>query len=193
MSCWVFFFLKHQTFYTFALGCFQCHNCPWGDLCSGDYTQLGGIHPKARLNKCGVQLDRRTPWILWKSISKGVPHVPQKVPDSLSGHTMVVMITASRTEIAFNIPSVSLTPVPCVCPLPAQALLLWKCQPEQQSLNPDASSACPFRLCFMIIPAASLICVKEKIKQEYADGTANKWLNRISGSVCVAMFKGFPH
>lgn len=120
----------------------------------------GGFHLKARLNKCGVQADRWTRWSLWKLISKGVPYVPQKIPDSLSVHTMKVIITPSCTEIVFSIPSISHARS-FICLLPAQALRLWKLTPEEQSLNPDAS-VFQFLLHFLIIPAASLIWVKKK-------------------------------
>lgn len=138
-----------------------------------------GFHLKARLNKCGVQADRRTRWSLWKLISKGVPQVTQKVPDSLSVHTMEVIITPSCTEIVFSIPSVSHARSlyrPSSCPGPACV----KTYTERTILK----SRC---LCFPVsAPFSDHTCClpdmsqEERRKEECADRTTNKCFNRTS-------------
>lgn len=60
-----------------------------------------GFHPMARLNKCEMQADRWTWWLLWKLISKGVPHIPQKVPDRLSVPTIMMITKPSWIALVF--------------------------------------------------------------------------------------------
>lgn len=95
-----------------------------------------GFHPMARLNKCEMQADRWTWWLLWKLISKGVPHIPQKVPDRLSVPTIMMITKPSWIALVFF---QFLMPDPFICSLPAQALLLCKLKLKQKSLNLNTS------------------------------------------------------